>query len=122
MVKKVDKKTTNSDSNEEIQKLLIENSVALQKVLTKLTSRFDILSEQMSKLLGLFEISAKSFVANQGGRISKEDKDFLEKLDRLIDQNKTIARGLTLVEEKIKHRPAEPSAQFPPRRQPLPRF
>ena len=57
-------------------------------------------------MLQLFEISAKSFVKKQeeGGH---EDKDLLHKLDTLLDQNKTIASGLTLMEEKIKHRSGE---------------
>ena len=31
-------------------------------------------------------------------------EEMLKKLYTLIDQNKTIARGLTLLEEKVKHK------------------
>ena len=37
------------------------NFISLQKVLTNLSGRFDELSDNMSKLLQLFEISAKTF-------------------------------------------------------------
>ena len=95
-----------SSKKEHIEKAMLENFVSLQKVLTNLAVKFDSLSDNISKLLKLFEISAKTFVEKQtpeiGGR--KTDKDFLEKLDKLLEQNKIIAKGLTLMEEKLKER------------------
>ena len=94
----------------ELERQLIDNFVNLQKVLTNLSIRFDALSDNISKLLQLFEISAKSFVEKfpeMGGTagISKEkDKEFLGKVDTLLEQNKTIAKGLTLMEEKLRER------------------
>lgn len=88
-------------SDEKVQKLLLENFVVLQKVMTDMSSKFDNLSNNISKLLNLFESSAKSFTEKQGV-VTKEDKEFLEKLDRLLDQNKTIARGLTMMEERVR--------------------
>ena len=89
----------------EINLALIQNFINLQKVMTNLSIKFDSLSDQMSRLLQLFEISAKTFVTKQeevGEK--KEDQELVKKLDTLLDQNKTIAKGLTLVEEKIRHR------------------
>ena len=65
--------------------------------------KFYHLSDQISKLLQLFEIAAKSFVKKQevGGT---GDKDLLQKIDALLEQNKVIARGLTLMEEKLRER------------------
>ncbi len=80
--------------------LIVDNFVALQKVFTNLAIKFDSLSEQISKLLSLFEISAKSFAEKQGADITREDKEFLEKIDRLLEQNKLIAKGLTMMGEK----------------------
>jgi hypothetical protein len=94
-------------TNREIQLALIDNFVNLQKVLTNLTLRFDEMSGNINKLLQLFELSAKSFISkNQNGlaSTSQEDKDLVNKLDVLLDQNKTIAKGLTLIEEKIRHK------------------
>lgn len=84
-------------------KLLIENFITLQKVLTNLSIKFDSLTEQISKLLSLFEISAKSFAEKLGTGITREDKEFLEKLDKLMEQNKLIARGLTMMSERVGH-------------------
>ncbi len=90
-------------SNRELQFALIENFVNLQKVLTNLTIKFDGLSDNITKLLELFEISAKSFIRRQEEGNTGEI-DVLRKLDTLLEQNKTVAKGLTLIEEKIKHK------------------
>ena len=90
-------------SNREIQMALIENFVAMQRVLTNLTAKFDTLSDNISKLLMLFELAAKNFLRREEAGMS-EEKDVLKKLDILLDQNKTIAKGLTLIEEKIRHK------------------
>lgn len=87
-------------SKSETDRLLIENFVTLQKVLTNLSIKFDSLTDQISKLLGLFEISAKSFAEKQGTSITTEDREFLDKLDQLMEQNKLIAKGLTIISEQ----------------------
>ena len=83
------------------EKILIQNFIALQKVMTNLSFKFDNLTAQISKLLEIFEISAKNlakkdFSAEKG---IKDNRDVLAKLDNLISQNKIIARGLTLLHE-----------------------
>ena len=85
-----------------VDKILIENFVSLQKVMTNLSVKFDDLTGQISKLLNLFEISAKALAEKEFdlGKGNKDDKKILEKIDNLLDQNKTIARGLILVHEK----------------------
>jgi len=127
MAKKGEKKGL---TTREINLALIQNFINLQKVMTNLSIKFDSLSDQMSRLLQLFEISAKTFVTKQeevGEK--KEDQELVKKLDALLDQNKTIAKGLTLVEEKIRHRmygdlPSASPATNPPgsiQAKPLPR-
>ncbi len=91
-------------TNRELQQAILENFVSLQRVLTNLTVKFDGLSDNISKLLQLFEISAKSFIKKQEDLGGSEEKAMLNRLDTLLDQNKTIAKGLTLMEEKIRHR------------------
>ncbi len=98
------KKSTKSSSPKEIEKKLVENLIELQKVHTHLAEKFDKLSDQISNLLTLFEMTAKSFSTQPGVQASEKDKEFLEKIDRLLDQNKTIAKGLTLMEERIRER------------------
>ena len=105
----------------EIEQTLINNFTNLQKVLTNLSFKFEELSDNISKLLQLFEISAKSFaekytskeIEEHSEKQTKErkelDKEYLKKLDSLLDQNKVIAKGITLMEEKIKHRDTPPN-------------
>ena len=85
--------------NSNVDKILIENFVALQRVLTDLTIKLDGLSDNISKLLELFEVSAKSFAEKDFGD-GKDNKEVIKKLDTLLEQNKIIAKGLTLMHER----------------------
>ena len=96
-------KKNSKKQNKETEKILVENFIALQKVMVNLSGKIDNLTNQLSKLLDLFEISAKALVEKDFDfdKESKENKKIGEKIDNLIDQNKTIARGLTLLHEGI---------------------
>lgn len=112
--------------------LMVENLVALQKAMVDMTVKLDNLTTQTSKLLNLFEISAKSFMEKQSAGFTSEDKDFLEKLDKLLEQNKLIAKGLTMMDERVRDKvsPIERPSPAPQsqidssqiRPKPLPRF
>jgi hypothetical protein len=80
--------------------VLLENFVSLQRVLTNLALKVDSLTTQISKLLELFEISAKA-LAEKDFEIEKDNKNMLERLDKLLDQNKVLARGISLMHERI---------------------
>lgn len=80
-----------------IEKILIENFVSLQKVMVNLSSKFDELTLKISKLLELFEISAKTLSEKEVGG----DNKLAEKIDVLLNQNKTLAKGLALMYEKM---------------------
>jgi seryl-tRNA synthetase len=112
MVKKgiTTKKSTKALSKKDLDAQLVENFVKLQKVMANLSVKFDNLSDNINKLLQLFEIAAKSFVKKQ--EVPGEDIDMLKKVDTLLEQNKTISNGLTLMEEKIRHK-MEPGEQMP---------
>ena len=103
MVKKESERIKNL---ERLNSILIENFVNLQKVITNLAGKFDDLSGNISKLLNLFEISARSFAEKLQTNVPEieKDREFLDKLNRLLDQNKVIAKGLTLMEEKMRER------------------
>jgi hypothetical protein len=117
-----------SNSTDEVQKLLVENFAGLQKAMTNLSIKFGALSDNISNLLKVFEESAKNY-AQSGGK-TEGNKEMVKKLDSLIDQNKTIAKGLILMEghlkEKIEHsrqpiiQSPTPTSQQRPR--PLPRL
>ena len=86
-----------------IDKALLDNFINLQKVLTNLAVKFEDLSNNISKLLQLFELSAKSF-ADKPIKTAGIDEEFLKKLDSLLDQNKTISKGIMLMEERVRNR------------------
>ena len=85
----------------EREELLIENFVGLQRAMTNLSIRFESLTGQINRLLEIFELAAKNFVS---GENEEKNKDVLEKINSLLEQNKTIAHGLVLIEDKIRNK------------------
>lgn len=107
MKTKVITRTTNQVN---IEKTLINNFIGLQKVMTNLALKFDDLSGQISKLLDLFQISAKALAEKDFNVLSKkEHEDILKRLDNMSEQNKVLAKGLTLLHEP--NRPQAPTIQ-----------
>ncbi|MEK6842419.1 MAG: hypothetical protein AABX84_01275 [Nanoarchaeota archaeon] len=101
-------------------KILSENLIALQKIMANLALSMDNLSKRISKLLDLFEISAKTLAEKdyEIGKDVKMEKELNQKLDALIEHNKIFARGLTLLHEKSaigteEHRPLPQTGQLP---------
>ncbi|MEK6906008.1 MAG: hypothetical protein AABW81_00110 [Nanoarchaeota archaeon] len=98
-IRTVQRKTPNL-SNDSVEKVLIENFVSLQKVLVGLSGKVDNLTGQISSLLNLFEISAKTLAKRDfEERENKDSKKIVEKIDSLLEQNKIIARGISLLHE-----------------------
>lgn len=103
------KKSANSKSGRltkaQKDELLIENFIGIQKAMTHLSLKFEVLSDNISKLLEVFELSAKSY-------LSKEPKDeqtseITKQVNYLIDQNKAIAEGLLLIDDTIRKKSSE---------------
>jgi len=124
-------------TEDRISKQLLENLVSLQKVQTELAMKFDRLSKDITSLLTLFEVTARNFAKNVPKTPEMEkDKEFLDKIDKLLDQNKVIAKGLMIMEDRLKERvygsggeenKPQPDNQLQPSmatqgRRPLPRF
>jgi len=80
---------------------LIANFIGLQKVLTNLAVKLNDVSSKTAKLLDLFEISAKSLADKNFDFMGGSNKAVENKLDNLLDQNKIIARGLTLMHDRV---------------------
>lgn len=118
--KSVNKVHIATHDTERLNAILVENFVNLQKSVTHLALKFDSMSDQMTKLLTLFEISARSFAEKLNTSVPEieKDREFLDKLNKLLDQNKTIAKGLTIMEEKLRERVYGQSPQAPPQQQP----
>lgn len=99
-IKDISSTDQDSGMSDNLQKILVENSISLQHVLVDLSTRLDNLSQQISKLLELFEESAKTMI-EKDIKLGEGDgnKDISDKLDKLLEQNKILARGLTLLHE-----------------------
>lgn len=83
------------------EKILIENFIAMQKVMTNLALSFDNLSKRISRLLDLFEMSAKTLAEKnyEADKGTKSEREMNEKLGALLDQNRTIAKGIAMLHE-----------------------
>jgi hypothetical protein len=117
-------------TTQEREELLVENFTGLQHAMTNLSIKFSALSENINKLLQIFEEAANKFSPEPERReIIREpdnelNKDMIKKIDSLIDQNKTIAQGLLIMEEKLrspaKENPFKEETMNRPRPRPLP--
>ncbi len=88
----------------EMQPVLVENFVALQKVMINLSQKFENLNVKISQLLELFEASAKT-LAKKDFKLGNEanlegQKEIIDKITNLSEQNKIIAKGLTMLHER----------------------
>lgn len=124
MAKHLGKKTSPSrkrtPQSQGIERILVENFIATQRVMVTLSSKIDSLASQISKLLDIFEISAKA-LAEKNFQISgdKNSEKIVQKIDTLLEQNKLIARGLTLMHE-INASPEQMQNRSQPRMMPHP--
>jgi len=80
--------------------LLIQNFVGLQKVIVELSIKLNDLSSNMARLLNLFEVSAETLVKKEFHVGEETNKEILNKLNFLTEQNKLVARGLVLMGDR----------------------
>lgn len=96
--------------------LLLENSIALQKTMADLALELKSLNQKVARIVSSFESASLAFKEAKEKGIA-EPKDISEKLDMIIDQNKTIAQGVLLLEESIRVKPSSPMKMRPSIRQ-----
>lgn len=84
-----------------IPKALIDNFVGLQKVQADLAEKLDALTKQLSELLKLFETTAKSFAENPAVLTAERDKEFIDKINQLLEQDKAISKGVVYIEDRV---------------------
>ncbi len=87
-----------------LEEQTISSLIELQKVHVNLAEKFEKLSTQIENLLALFELAARNFAKQPSMQNTEKDKEFLDKIDKLLDQNKILAKGLTMMEEKMRER------------------
>lgn len=103
------------------EEMLIENFVGLQRAMINLSMKFENLSDNISKLLNVFEVSARDYMVNKGRTSPEVDKDLLNRINMLIDQNKNIMGAIRSLEDKTKKQepiktpmaPITPAAPMP---------
>ncbi len=124
---KAHKKTVSNQTVEiKMQPVLVQNFVALQRVMVNLSTKFEKLNTQLSSLLDLFEMSAKT-LAKKDFKIGQgEDSEkVVKKLTELSEQNKVIAKGLTMIHEDEQEQkqmiapPTIPAQLAPPKQVPV---
>jgi hypothetical protein len=76
----------------------VENSVSLQKITAEAIVSMNRLAKEIEDLVNLFKEAAKTVEEHR-------DTEIIAKIDELTEQNKTIAKSLTLMIEKEKPRP-----------------
>ena len=92
------KKGAKTSKTEELISALVENELSLQKKTVELINTFNVLSQRIDKFLGVFEKAASRI---ERGEI---EEPLAKKLEALIEQNKTIARGLLLLERYVREK------------------
>ncbi|MBU2522799.1 MAG: hypothetical protein KKE23_00725 [Nanoarchaeota archaeon] len=85
-------------------KILIENEIEMQKILADLSLDIKNLTSELSKLVELFKEASKTLSDEKISKdIEKEDmRNMGDNVDTLVDQNKTIAKGLLLMESAMR--------------------
>ena len=99
-------------SKESIITKLAENNLALQEKTADLVVSIKELTKKIDEMVNIFEGAAKHIKEGT-------DRPLMEKLTNLIDQNKTIAKGLVLLEKYVREKSVMGSPSFQPK--PLPR-
>ncbi len=111
--KLVNKDKPQRQKKDKAEDLLLQNFVGLQKVIVDLSLKINNLSEQVSKLLNLFEISAETLVRKDFSLDKKNEEEMLKKLDLITDQNKLMAKGITLMYDKSQEKIQQNQAPVP---------
>lgn len=101
------------NQQEKLVEQLIENSIELQNKTVELISKMNVLIKSVDTMFGLFQEAAQYI------RMGKVKDPLISQLSELLEQNKSIAKGLVLLEQYIKDKRLSEPSEFAPR--PLPK-
>ncbi|MEM4271106.1 MAG: hypothetical protein QXO70_03355 [Candidatus Pacearchaeota archaeon] len=110
---------------EDINAKVLENLIELQKVYTSLAENFSKTSQKLDSLINLFENTAKSFISQPLSEETERHKEIISMLNQILEQDKIIAKGITILEEKLGAIPPQsenPPLPATPVDKPLPKF
>lgn len=88
-----------SSSHKDVTEKLIEVNLALQKKDVELLHNIKKLTEKIDRMLNVFEEASKHVM-----EVGEDKKllDLTDKLNDLLEQNKTIAKGLLMLEKYVR--------------------
>lgn len=89
---------------------LARMNVELQKITVELIDKMNNLTTRMDRMLSLFEDAARTI-----GNTPEETSGLKTQLQDLLEQNKTIARGLLSIEKYIRERQPPQLSTFQPK-------
>ena len=95
---KLEKPSKTRPTKQHIINQLVKNNVLLQQKSADLIQNMNNLNKNVERLVQIFQKAAENI--NKGD----EKAPLTFKLQQLIDQNRQLARGLTLLEQYIKRR------------------
>ena len=92
-----------SSTHTDILDKLVENSILLQKKDAELLHSINELTKKIDRMLNVFEEASKHVMeVGEDRRII----ELTEKLESLLEQNKTIAKGLLMLEQYVRGKSA----------------
>lgn len=92
------------EEKEETEKLLVENFVILQEKLLETLKELKELKENVKELVSIFNTAKEEL--KKGNFYSQ--KEIEKKLDKIIEQNKTIAEGIVALGESLQEKKQPP--------------
>ena len=96
-----DKKIANVSHHERLMEKLIENTTLLQKKDAELMASVKHLVDRIDKMLNVFDEASKHVMeVSEDKRVA----ELSDKLEELLEQNKTIAQGLLMLEQYVRKR------------------
>lgn len=99
-IQEVKPKEISVKREDNLAKQLIETGVKVQSKTVDLISEMDKLTKRVDKLLGLFEEASKH--VGEAETTEQRINELTNKLESLLEQNKSIARGLILLEKYVR--------------------
>src|SRR3989344_2305971 len=96
-----DKKIANVSHHERLMEKLIENTTLLQKKDAELMVSVKHLVDRIDRMLNVFDEASKHVMeVSEDKRVA----ELSDKLEELLEQNKTIAKGLLMLEQYVRKR------------------
>lgn len=96
------RKSAKKSNQQKLAEIIIENNIILQKKLIDVVEAVNKLINQNEEMLNVFKEAAKH--VNDIEVKDENLRPLIKRLDELLDQNRTIARGLLLMEKYARER------------------